>query len=252
MIVFGGTLGNGSSSNDVHCYDLQSSTWVQINTTGQPPPPRCGMSGFQHADRLFIFGGYNKASDQVFNDLWSLSLSRLEWSRVYLRGAAFLAPRYYHSFHITTDGCLFLLGGRGAKHELCVELEEFNLRASTIHRIGDSAAACVDRDSLASIMTYLHAVELSLCASVCKRWKLASESEACWYAICKRHGLVGSILHQRDSCKPLSYRRAFMAASPEVQRMREGVILEKYRERLAERMQQVHNRRLKKSECVLQ
>lgn len=265
MIIFGGTLNDGSTCNETHCYDIGSASWVHIETIGTPPPPRCGISGFQHGDHLFLFGGYDKKLDKVYNDLWCLELSTFQWLQVFFSGNTTLAPRYYHSFHYTNDGRLFLLGGRNDDHELCDHVEEFNLRASSVSMVFDgqqSPAMTISRDCLASALLFCHAIDLSKLGRVCKRWYHASRNEALWYAVCKRHQLLDSVLSQ-DSCKPVEYRKAFLAASLEVQQMKASEIakianqknqevLKKYASQL-HHLAKVNDKNKNKDEgCVLQ
>lgn len=47
--------------------------------TGVPPPPRLFHCAVLVGHEMFVYGG--KASDAVLNDLWSLDLQRLEWTK---------------------------------------------------------------------------------------------------------------------------------------------------------------------------
>lgn len=67
IFVFGGFHDNNSAYryfNDVHCFSLETYTWIKLKITGaNPPPPRSGCCLAACPDgRLLMWGGYSKAT----------------------------------------------------------------------------------------------------------------------------------------------------------------------------------------------
>ena len=67
--------------SDGYLFDPQTSTWVNLETTGQAPKPRHNYSAVFVKDqaRLYIFGGFD-ASKNVLSDGAVLDLKTLRWS----------------------------------------------------------------------------------------------------------------------------------------------------------------------------
>jgi hypothetical protein len=93
MIVFGGCNDAAEANNQLSWLNLSEisedsvAKWQIINTNGTAEPaPRYGMSGFRYQEYLYIFGGYNKKIETVFNDLWTLDLQNFKWSKVNQKG----------------------------------------------------------------------------------------------------------------------------------------------------------------------
>ena len=87
MVVFGGSSDTGEANNQLYSLNLskEGSKWTLISTS-RAPAPRYGMSGFIHQNRIYVFGGYNKKIEKVFNDLWMLDLDTFQWERSQLKG----------------------------------------------------------------------------------------------------------------------------------------------------------------------
>jgi len=182
MVIFGGTTGDGKCTNDIHCFDLNKNTWRELIPRGAAPPPRYGMSGFLYQDIIFIFGGHDKKTDHVYNDMWALNLKTIEWKQVFLTGKSSLDARYYHTFHCNAEGQLFLLGGRNEKHELCQNLEEYNLYASSLRTLvlnnrTLSVAETCSKDCIFLILSFLDESELARVNAVSKRWGYSARDD---------------------------------------------------------------------------
>jgi N-acetylneuraminic acid mutarotase len=62
-----------------------SPKWKLIETKNAPAP-RYGHSGFIHSNFVYIFGGYNKKVEKVFNDMWMLNTDTFAWEKSQLKG----------------------------------------------------------------------------------------------------------------------------------------------------------------------
>ena len=59
--------------NDFHCYNMQTTIWSPIRSTGKIPSPRYFHASAVYSDSLFLFGGYS-GQDRL-NDLYEFSFS---------------------------------------------------------------------------------------------------------------------------------------------------------------------------------
>jgi hypothetical protein len=88
VIVFGG-LGGPGYMNDVWQLSLSGTpTWTHLAISGTPPIGRYGHSAIYDPLRLrmVVFGGYDGASNKLFNDVWALDLMSLTWSPMTVSG----------------------------------------------------------------------------------------------------------------------------------------------------------------------
>ncbi|XP_078175592.1 galactose oxidase/kelch repeat superfamily protein [Carex rostrata] len=85
LFLFGGENSKGKKLNDLHMFDLKSSTWLPLRYKGTGPSSRSNHVAVLHEDRnLFIFGGHSKS--KTLNDLYSLDFETMVWSRIKTRG----------------------------------------------------------------------------------------------------------------------------------------------------------------------
>ncbi|CAN4113589.1 unnamed protein product [Withania somnifera] len=85
LILFGGEDAKRRKLNDLHMFDLKSSTWLPLHCTGTGPSPRSNHVSALYDDKLLlIFGGSSKS--RTLNDLYSLDFETMAWSRVKIRG----------------------------------------------------------------------------------------------------------------------------------------------------------------------
>uniref|UniRef100_A0A2P2LZ11 Acyl-CoA binding protein n=1 Tax=Rhizophora mucronata TaxID=61149 RepID=A0A2P2LZ11_RHIMU len=85
LILFGGEDAKRRKLNDLHMFDLKSSTWLPLHCTGTGPSPRSNHVAALHDDKtLLIFGGSSKS--RTLNDLYSLDFETMVWSRIKIRG----------------------------------------------------------------------------------------------------------------------------------------------------------------------
>eukprot|EP01156_Anaeramoeba_ignava_P020658 Anaeramoba_ignava/c16757_g1_i1.p2 GENE.c16757_g1_i1~~c16757_g1_i1.p2 ORF type:complete len:110 (+),score=11.99 c16757_g1_i1:39-368(+) len=59
IIVFGGSSGFGYN-NDIWILDVKKKEWSLIETTGEKPSPRSGVTAVIYKDSLFVFGGFDR------------------------------------------------------------------------------------------------------------------------------------------------------------------------------------------------
>ncbi|XP_023637396.1 acyl-CoA-binding domain-containing protein 5 [Capsella rubella] len=85
LILFGGEDSKKRKLNDLHMFDLKSSTWLPLNCTGTRPCARSHHVATLFDDKiLFVFGGSGK--NKTLNDLYSLDFETMVWSRIKIRG----------------------------------------------------------------------------------------------------------------------------------------------------------------------
>ncbi|KAG2273578.1 hypothetical protein Bca52824_056133 [Brassica carinata] len=85
LILFGGEDSKKRKLNDLHMFDLKSSTWLPLNCTGTRPCARSNHVATLFDDKiLFVFGGSGK--NKTLSDLYSLDFETMVWSRIKIRG----------------------------------------------------------------------------------------------------------------------------------------------------------------------
>ncbi|CAH6722113.1 kelch repeat-containing protein 1 [[Candida] jaroonii] len=112
IYVFGGVYNNEKVSNDLWCFDIGSSKWNQINTTGNIPLPINEHSACIINDCLYVYGG-NDFSGIIYNSLYVLNLHSLVWSKLTTEGEIDgPGARCGHSMtYIPTLNKLVIMGG---------------------------------------------------------------------------------------------------------------------------------------------
>lgn len=79
--------------------------------SGIPPARRCHGAAQLNSEtddiQVFITGGYD--GEDVFDDLWKLELSTLQWTRI--ETCRLPRPTYFHSTAATPEGKLYVFGG---------------------------------------------------------------------------------------------------------------------------------------------
>ncbi|KAK4768371.1 hypothetical protein SAY87_003512 [Trapa incisa] len=113
LVIFGGQDARRSLLNDLHILDLETMTWDEFDSVGNPPSPRSGHSAAVHAERyLLIFGGSSHAT--FFNDLHVLDIQTMEWSKPTQQGDI-PSSRAGHA-GVTVDENWFIVGGGDNKN----------------------------------------------------------------------------------------------------------------------------------------
>ncbi|MBP9890360.1 MAG: choice-of-anchor D domain-containing protein [Planctomycetes bacterium] len=122
LVVFAGAA-EFMQLNDVWAYDRSgyAQGWHRINAAGTPPAARqYPVSVYDAANqRMLVFGGWN-SSLGVFNDTWSLSLTRGSETWAQLAPAGGLpAARHFHAAALDlARNRMLMFGGKGASGNL--------------------------------------------------------------------------------------------------------------------------------------
>lgn len=123
LILFGGEDTKGKKRNDLHMFDLKSSTWLPLNYIGSGPSPRSNHVATLYDDRiLLIFGGHSNS--KTLNDLYSLDFETMVWSRVKTHGPH-PSPRAGCSG--TLCGTKWYIAGGGSKKKRHAETWDFDV-----------------------------------------------------------------------------------------------------------------------------
>ncbi|OXU26255.1 hypothetical protein TSAR_008733 [Trichomalopsis sarcophagae] len=117
-VLGGGTASEAFGFAEIPAFDTFANKWMTLCTQGDnkektfPAARRChGL--VQYVDErtnstlVVISGGYN--GTQVFNDIWRLDLSILQWTCLTM--CALPQPTYFHSTTLTPAGQMFTFGG---------------------------------------------------------------------------------------------------------------------------------------------
>ncbi|XP_057756898.1 nitrile-specifier protein 5 [Arachis stenosperma] len=79
----------GMEVDDVHCFDLISKTWSQVETSGQKPSARSVFSTASYGKHIILYGGEIDPSDQghmgagkFSGDVFVLDTETLEWKKL--------------------------------------------------------------------------------------------------------------------------------------------------------------------------
>lgn len=85
-IVLMGGRGAGGDLNDVWAFDLQTSSWQQLQPAGQAPRPRFSHNAVYDAPnrRMLIWSGraLDATGSTLLNDVWALDLQSPRWQRL--------------------------------------------------------------------------------------------------------------------------------------------------------------------------
>jgi hypothetical protein len=119
MYIFGGYDG-ARSLNDLFRFEMQSSEWLQVRTSGTPPTARGGHSAVVQGDAMFVFGG--KSGRSPFSDLYRFDFETSLWASVAVDTVT-PAPRCAHVC-VTRGESLYIFGGYDGRRYFddCFEL----------------------------------------------------------------------------------------------------------------------------------
>lgn len=114
LLKFGGSSGSGGLRvNKLHAFDVETSKWREVRTSGVLPPARTGHGAVAlgtDSSRLLIFGGSSPQGRR--NDLYMFHVASETWSPVAFTGTA-PAIRARMGMTVTSDGSTALVfGGR--------------------------------------------------------------------------------------------------------------------------------------------
>lgn len=117
MVVFGGRSdqsGRWYTEQEFYCnkvwiFDTRNQQWTQPACTGEAPTGRRSHSAFVYKGSMFVFGGYNRVTNQHFNDLYKLDLSTFEWSKVETTGI--VPRRRRRQCCVVVEDKMYMFGG---------------------------------------------------------------------------------------------------------------------------------------------
>ncbi|XP_053701187.1 kelch domain-containing protein 2 [Synchiropus splendidus] len=95
-------------NNHIHILDLESCSWSQPVTTGNPPSPRAAHACATLGSRGYVFGGRYK--NYRLNDMYYIDLDTWEWHEVLVPQQGPIG-RSWHSFTPVSPDQIFLFGG---------------------------------------------------------------------------------------------------------------------------------------------
>ncbi|XP_048830456.1 kelch domain-containing protein 2 [Brienomyrus brachyistius] len=95
-------------NNHIHILDLDTLTWSQPVTKGNPPSPRAAHACATVGNRGFVFGG--RYREHRLNDLYYINLDTWEWTEMSVPQQGPVG-RSWHSFIPVSPDHIFLFGG---------------------------------------------------------------------------------------------------------------------------------------------
>jgi hypothetical protein len=128
LIVLIGGCDHQYMFNDVHFFDYKQKIIKKVETTGTPMSHRLGHRSNLYKNFILTFGGQSFVSRgkyNYFNDLHSLNLKSMEWSKVETKGET-PKPTSQHA-SIIYEKYLFIIGGTDGSKLLndfhCLDLD---------------------------------------------------------------------------------------------------------------------------------
>jgi len=114
MLVYGGGNDYENLLGHLWLFSLDTLSWTLLNNNSaslQPPPREFHVAALtKDATRMIVFGGYNYGY-QYFNDLWSLDLDSLEWTKLCANCNTAPPARCHAAGTLTNDDSLFVVYG---------------------------------------------------------------------------------------------------------------------------------------------
>eukprot|EP00916_Digyalum_oweni_P024238 GHVL01040070.1.p1 GENE.GHVL01040070.1~~GHVL01040070.1.p1 ORF type:complete len:571 (+),score=143.38 GHVL01040070.1:79-1791(+) len=116
VYIFGGEFSSDCQFrhfNDLWKFEIKTSRWEQVKSTGCIPTPRSGHRMAVWKNYLILFGGFHESvkENRRYNDLYFLNLQTLIWHKaVYPPRADVPCPRSGHQITVFENN-LFIYGG---------------------------------------------------------------------------------------------------------------------------------------------
>jgi N-acetylneuraminic acid mutarotase len=81
-IDWGSPIFRQGFKEDTWAFDLESTTWIELNPSNNPAPRGYTSMVYQNQiNRTILFGGWNEEQDILFNDTWSYDYVTDNWSQ---------------------------------------------------------------------------------------------------------------------------------------------------------------------------
>eukprot|EP00744_Colponema_vietnamica_P009123 GILI01012998.1.p1 GENE.GILI01012998.1~~GILI01012998.1.p1 ORF type:complete len:597 (-),score=121.30 GILI01012998.1:393-2183(-) len=124
VLVFGGsvletqgTLFHQRTTNDVHVFDIATSSWRAMVCSGPSPPTRTGHVAVVLKDAMYVYGGKETRGGNPSSDVWRLSLRDYSWVRLHPGWFAPVPLKHASVCAAVHDGALFAYGMmQGSSH----------------------------------------------------------------------------------------------------------------------------------------
>eukprot|EP01102_Stenamoeba_stenopodia_P014275 TRINITY_DN4719_c0_g1_i1.p1 TRINITY_DN4719_c0_g1~~TRINITY_DN4719_c0_g1_i1.p1 ORF type:complete len:567 (+),score=137.29 TRINITY_DN4719_c0_g1_i1:202-1701(+) len=117
MLVYGGGNDYENLLGHLWFFSLDSLTWTLLNnntntnSSSSPPPREFHLAALtKDGNTMIVFGGYNYGY-QYFNDLWSLDLESMTWTRLCAECTNAPPARCHAAGTLTNDDSLFVVYG---------------------------------------------------------------------------------------------------------------------------------------------
>ncbi|KAF5292018.1 hypothetical protein FQA39_LY14135 [Lamprigera yunnana] len=119
FVLGGGTADDAFDFNEIPVFNIETKKWTKVGTKRDPQIPheigipsarRChGAVQIETSNGIHVFinGGYD--GDMVFDDLWRLDLSSMQWT--FIEKCILPKPTYFHSSAISPEGKMYVFGG---------------------------------------------------------------------------------------------------------------------------------------------
>jgi N-acetylneuraminic acid mutarotase len=139
IIVLWGGRNDEGACNLIYMFDAHSKKWYQPDVHGLKPASRDGHSATIAGNCMYIFGGFEDATERFSQDMHCLNLLTMTWSQVLTQG---VIPKWrdFHSASCIGEN-IYIFGGRSdqegpfhtRQEEYDNQLVFFNVKTSTWH-----------------------------------------------------------------------------------------------------------------------
>ena len=111
IYMFGGRNDDDGPIRQVSCFDIATSSWINIETSGDVPNARDGHGCTLIGPVMFIHGGYCEAKSNLTNTLYGLNLETLVWELYPCKGVH-VKERDFHTATAVGEHRIIIFGGR--------------------------------------------------------------------------------------------------------------------------------------------
>ncbi|KYR01769.1 Ras guanine nucleotide exchange factor [Tieghemostelium lacteum] len=129
MIVFGGTVDGGQTSNEIYSFNLESKNWSLI-ACQSTPTGRSMHTSTLHKGVMWIVGGQLESTSPT-DEIYQYSLANNQWTKVNLEGSTF-TPRSNHTATLLLDS-IIVTGGNPKSNQ--IEIFEIDLYQKKCYKI---------------------------------------------------------------------------------------------------------------------
>ncbi|KAJ1532720.1 hypothetical protein HK096_006239, partial [Nowakowskiella sp. JEL0078] len=123
VTCFGSKGGTSVPINTCSLFSISSNVWIPTVDSDLPKPaPRSSTRMvFVPPSKIVMFGGADRSTGTVYNDVWSLNVTKLPtivWTPIYAHGKNIPSPRQEHSMDLVPSSPVILFwGGKNSTSE---------------------------------------------------------------------------------------------------------------------------------------